>query len=216
MPFQKIYRTALAWAMITGAVIALIAGKGTIARSPVVGLVIIGGSGAVWAAYEHKWLRGRLRASLVLLLICVVVGTFGWWVWPQEDTRMEQILLNDEYGAQLPSQFPIGYVVFKLKYGDKLVFYKGLSLIKDYDFNWSTVKYTGNTDDTFELQMPDIIKRSDYQKFTMAGNKLGGPKRVGWSITYYGSSIFNAVCEVLDTDKDGVVFVIGLTPIKQP
>src|SRR5258708_36354063 len=50
-------------------------------------------------------------------------------------SQLERIKLGEEYGADLPSKFPLGYVTFKLKRNNRLEFYKGLSAIHDYDFD---------------------------------------------------------------------------------
>lgn len=82
MEFPKTYRTSLGWAMAAGAIIALIAGKELMARGAIVGLIVFGGLGATWAAWEHKWLKGRFKCGAILLLIWGGMSGFGWWVWP--------------------------------------------------------------------------------------------------------------------------------------
>lgn len=89
-------------------------------------------------------------------------------------------------------------------------FYRGFSLIEYYDFDWRKVKYLANTSTDFTIQMPDIVEKSPTQRFALTNSTVSGPKRVGWWMTYYSSQPFNAVLGVLDVDKDGVVFVVGL------
>jgi hypothetical protein len=128
-----------------------------------------------------------------------------------EQMKTEQTLLGLEYNQQeLSSKFPLGYVVFRLDPGDKIEFYKGLSLIENYDFDWSKVEYLSNTEHDFKVQMPDVVPKTPSGGVRIIGNKFGGPKRVGFWFMYYETADFKIVDEVLDVDKNGVVFVIGL------
>jgi hypothetical protein len=156
----------------------------------------------------------RVRLALVGLTIAVLSVVYVRHVWPQEDPaqkKMEQILLGEEYDpTKLATQFPLGYIVFKLKNDDKVVFYKGLSLIESYDFDWDAVSYISNSEDKFQVRMPDVVPKMSSKGVRIVGNQFGGPKRVGFWFMYYETADFRIVDEVLDVDKDGVVFVIGL------
>jgi hypothetical protein len=171
--------------------------------------------------FSHlPWVRNatknekRKRFTLAAIVAATMVALYGWHVWPKEDQTqkiLEQLKLGQEYeSAKLSAQFPIGYVIFKLEYSDRLVFYKGLSLIENYDFNWDAVKYTENNESSFEIQMPNIVTRDG--RVTMMGNKWGSEKRVGYYSTHHTTPQFKVICEVLDADKDGIVLLIGLMP----
>src|SRR5690349_16738676 len=95
-------------------------------------------------AERHKW-KTKTFGGACATSALVIFG-FGCWLTQEKSEdmgkKMEQILLGQEYGPEkLASQFPIGYVVFQLKNNDKLEFYKGLSMVQNYDFDWSKVKY---------------------------------------------------------------------------
>jgi hypothetical protein len=103
MEFPKTYRTNLGWAMAAGAAIALIAGKETIAHGAIIALVVVGGIGGTWAAWEHKWLRGRFKCGAVLLLMWGGMGAIGWWVWPR--TKVEPPSLETQEQIRDIDQF---------------------------------------------------------------------------------------------------------------
>lgn len=121
----------------------------------------------------------------------------------------DQGLLGQRYSSEaLSSRYPTGYVIFSLSYDNRIVFYKGRSATGNYAFDWERVKYLSNTPQTFEVQMPDIQEKGG--PFQAHGNSLGGNKEVGWYMTFYTDGAISVVCEVIDADEKGIVFVIGL------
>jgi hypothetical protein len=113
MGFPKTYRTNVGWAMSVGAVLALIAGRETITRVAIIGLVIFGASGATWSAWEHKWLHGKTRWIAGVLLIWGGISLFGWFSWPT---------LRKNSSADIAPQPPV-YAEFRgafSRYGQEL------------------------------------------------------------------------------------------------
>ena len=81
MPFPKTYRTALGWTISAGAAISLIAGQGTITHSAIIGLVIVGATGTIWAAWEHHWLGTKLGSCLISGTTLIAMSLLGWLAW---------------------------------------------------------------------------------------------------------------------------------------
>jgi hypothetical protein len=168
---------------------------------------------ALWSYTKHRLSNQRARYALnVVGLILVGLGTFYLDAYKvQPDRKIDQLLLGQRYGSEaLFSQYPNGYVIFNLSYNDKVVFYKGRSAIDDYDFDWEKVKYLSNTNDSFEVQMPDIKHRGGIGGLVMS-TRVGGPKTVGYRRGFFADrkAGVGMVCEILDTDEKGIVFLIG-------
>lgn len=80
-----------------------------------------------WFA-KWPWIRnaGTKEKKVRLLAACVsavvLMALYGTHVWPHEDQtakKIEQVLLGEEFDPQkLASQFPLGYVVFRLENND--------------------------------------------------------------------------------------------------
>jgi hypothetical protein len=94
----KSLRLSLEWAAVLGATIALIAGKGILAKSAVVVLCVVGAIGLILAFYEHGWLRAPIPIGTTLrvpLLISIAVASMtfiGWYVWPEESPAERAII----------------------------------------------------------------------------------------------------------------------------
>jgi hypothetical protein len=129
------------------------------------------------------------------------------------ERKVDRILLGQQYSMEeLTRRYSIGYVIFKLEYKEpRIDFYKTRTQIENYKFDWSKVEYTNNTPESFGLMMPDIQQQVG-TKLSIKRNEFAGPKKVGWSFTYYMARDFAVVCQVLDKDENGIVFLIGLLP----
>lgn len=80
--FPKTYRVPLWWAVSVAALIALIAGRGTLTPVSIVILAIAGALALCVAAWEHGWLRTRIRAAILLPLIAIGAFLLARLAWP--------------------------------------------------------------------------------------------------------------------------------------
>jgi len=182
----------------------------------VVTFMVFLGCAASW-----QWIEHHRRREVVFWIFIVLYSTFAVFgtlklrEFSPEEKLLQQISLGQRYGTEaLSQQFTIGYVMFSPSYSNQIVFHKGRSDIKNYDFDWSKVKYLpGASDGFFRVQMPDMRpKKGGTGNLTINGFELTGPKQVGWNMVYNSNSDAKSVLEVLDVDQDGIVFVIGLIP----
>lgn len=148
-----------------------------------------------------------------MALTCTGVAAF------RTDQSQEKLQTTDESlqfelryeSYELASRYP-NHVIFGLTNSDRIVAHKGCSASDGYDFNWNAVKYLSSTLDAFEIQMPDIHREDG--KLSIANTRVRGPKRVGWSMIFYTDGELSVILQILDQDRDGIVFMIGLATTK--
>ena len=77
---------ATEWAIGVGAVIALVAGMGVLAKTAIIVLVLAGGIGLSLAASEHGWLFPKALWKPILILIGIwgSMAFIGWKAWPHD------------------------------------------------------------------------------------------------------------------------------------
>ena len=81
------------WGLAMGALLALIAGNGTLAKSSIAVLAILGALGVILASWEHEWLRAPVpigtpvRAGIAVIVILVFWGAVAVSIWPSSDTK---------------------------------------------------------------------------------------------------------------------------------
>lgn len=81
MQFPKTYRANVGWALSIGSLIALVANLKNDQRA-VVALTVLGATGLLWSAWEHQWIRWRLKSIPIIVLIVGCFGSIGWFAWP--------------------------------------------------------------------------------------------------------------------------------------
>ena len=90
-------RIFLEWGAAVACIITLLAGKDSIQRSAVMGLVVCGSLAASFAVHEHGWMRAPrwlgapIRPLILLGLIWGVMGGFGYYVWPPEPSYVAML-----------------------------------------------------------------------------------------------------------------------------
>ena len=112
---------------------------------------------------------------------------------------------------KLLQKYPLGYAIFDLTYMNQVIPYEGLSVLKNYEMDWSTVKVIQNTKDRIALQLSDL-KRKD-GTVGIKDVMTGGWKKVGYlGCGMIGTETENlAVCgEILAIREDGIVFLVNL------
>jgi hypothetical protein len=100
----KVLRLSLEWGAVVAVVIALIAGKDTIAKGGVIGLCVFGSAALIVAFWEHGWLRAPIpvgtpiRASFLIVIAIGSMTLLGWLVFPKpaEDRNAETKLPTEE------------------------------------------------------------------------------------------------------------------------
>lgn len=94
---------------------------------------------------------------------------------------------------------------------NQVIPYEGLSVLKNYEVDWSVVKVIQNTKDRIALQLPDLKRKDGTVGIT--GVMTGGWKKVGYlGCGSIGNETENlAVCgEILAIRDNGVVFLVNL------
>jgi hypothetical protein len=81
VPFPKTYRTNAGWALSIGAILALFSNLRNEPRA-VISLAIIGALGFLWSAWEHEWIRWKIKSIPKVLLILGVFCSIAWFAWP--------------------------------------------------------------------------------------------------------------------------------------
>jgi hypothetical protein len=107
---------------------------------------------------------------------------------------------------KLLAKYPLGYVIFDLDYKNEVFAYQSKSILEQYEFDWSVVKYTKYTADQVEIRLPDA-KRKDGTAL-ISNAVTGGIKKVG-PIGGYGIGDVTVWGEILAIRENGIVFLIG-------
>jgi hypothetical protein len=85
----KNIRLSLEWGTVVAVVVALIAGKDTIAKGGVIGLCVFGSLALIGAMWEQGWLQAPVpvgtpvRASVLVAMAVVLMASLGWFVFPK-------------------------------------------------------------------------------------------------------------------------------------
>lgn len=91
---------SILWGIGATVVITLIASAGSITRSRIVALAILGALCFSIAAHLHGWTKSRIQAIRIFVFIGSVMGAIGWQAWPQPKIAVVEMRIS-------PSSFPI-------------------------------------------------------------------------------------------------------------
>lgn len=113
--------------------------------------------------------------------------------------------------SKLLQKYPLGYTIYDLTYVSQVTPYEKLSVLDDYEVNWSQAKIIQNTQDKIALRLPDL-KRKDGMT-VISGLSTGGPKKVGPLACsgFRNETGGIGMCgEILAIREDGIVFLVNL------
>ena len=113
--------------------------------------------------------------------------------------------------SKLLQKYPLGYTIYDLTYVSQVIPYEKLSVLNDYEVDWSQAKVIQNTQDKIALRLPDL-KRKD-GRTVISGLLTGGPKKVGPLACggFRNETGGVAMCgEILGIRDDGIVFLVNL------
>lgn len=118
---------------------------------------------------------------------------------------------------KLPQKYPLGYAIFEFNYMNQVIPYEGLSVLKNYEVDWSVVKVIQNTKDRIALRLPDLRRKDGTVGITDVMTE--GWKKVGYlGCGYIANETDNlSVCgEILAIRDNGVVFLVNLMRLPLP
>ncbi len=112
---------------------------------------------------------------------------------------------------KLLQKYPLGYAIFDLTYMNQVTPYEGLSVLKNYEVDWSVAKIIQNTKDRVALRLPDLKRKDGTAGITDA--MTGGWKKVGYlgCVSISTKTEHLGICgEILAIREDGIVFLVNL------
>lgn len=119
--------------------------------------------------------------------------------------EMSALLRQKVDREKLRQKYPLGYLFFELD-GNVVTPYETLSVLGEYQFDWTVVKVIQNTKDRIAIRLPDA-KRKD-GSLAISEAMTGGKKQVG---NLGGVSLDDLIVwgERLAIRENGVVFLVG-------
>jgi hypothetical protein len=113
--------------------------------------------------------------------------------------------------SKLLQKYPLGYTIYDLTYVSQVIPYEKLSVLNDYEVDWSQAKVIQNTKDRIALRLPDLKRKDGTGVIT--GLSMGGPKKVGplaCGISRTETEGVGLCGEILVIREDGLVFLVNL------
>jgi hypothetical protein len=113
--------------------------------------------------------------------------------------------------SKLLQKYPLGYTIYDLTYVSQVTPYEKLSVLNDYEVDWSQAKVIQNTQDKIALRLPDL-KRKD-GRTVISGLSTGGSKKVGPLACggFRNETGGIGMCgEIIAIREDGIVFLVNL------
>jgi len=112
---------------------------------------------------------------------------------------------------KLMRKYPLGYAIFEFDHMNQVIPYEALSLLKNYDVDWSVVKVIQNTNDKIALRLPDLKRKDGTVGITNV--QTGGTKRVGLlgcGMIGNESESLGFCGEILALRENGPLFLVSL------
>ena len=119
--------------------------------------------------------------------------------------------------SKLLQKYPLGYTIYDLTYVSQVTPYEKLSVLNDYEVDWSQAKVIQNAQDRIALRLPDLKRKDGTTE--ISGILTGGPKKVGpLSCGGFKAEAGGMVMcgEILDIRDDGIVFLVNLMQVPPP
>jgi len=119
--------------------------------------------------------------------------------------EMSALLRQKVDQEKLRQKYPLGYLIFELN-GNVVIPYETLSVLGEYQFEWTVVKVIQNTKDRIAIRLPDARRKDGSLAISEA--MTGGKKQVG---NLGGVSLGDPIVwgEILAIRENGVVFLVG-------
>ncbi len=119
---------------------------------------------------------------------------------------------EDVTRKELLQKYPLGYVVFDVNYQNSVIPYASQRILDKWKIDWNAVKIIKNTRDEITIQMPAMHNTAD--QIEVRDNTVSMQKKVGGIYRWLAIGPIEIQTEILAVGKDGIVFLIGLSPRK--